>query len=570
MPWVSGDAPGALAEARLSLALAPPAEFELAPAKSAEVVRARLLSPTRIAIVDHSGDAGAPPLAPMDEDVGASWLVTATHVADALWAESRAHLLGEVSRVRKLLTIANRPPIDAIIALGVVPSLVSLLALDDSPAVQFEAAWALTNVASGSSEQARAVVGAIPALVRLLRDTPSDDVREQCAWTIGNLAGDGPELRDAALAAGALAPLLALLDDPAQPLTATRTAAWALSNIVRGKPRPRPAFVSAAIPTLERLARHADDKVVTDAAWALSYLTDGSNENIQEVLDAGAAPHLVALLGRTRHRSLGRDAGAMQAPALRAVGNLLTGDDVQTQAVLDCGLLPSLLALLGHAKQSVRKEACWAVSNVTAGTAEQKQAVVDAGFVERLVALLVADEWNVRKEACWAISNLTEGGDPAHVDAVVSAGALAPLAGLLTVGDAKIVNVALKAMENILMAGARRDGERDGEVSRALELRTLGAHECGGECPIAWVPFATGDEVARMPCGHEFRRDALGTWLKNHSTCPVCRHQLKVGSAMAEAIAEAGGLANIEALQQHSDSDIYVKARRLIEAFFST
>ena len=82
--------------------------------------------------------------------------------------------------------------------------------------------------------------------------------------------------------------------------------------------------------------------------------------------------------------------------------------------------------------------------------------------------------------------------------------------------------------------------------------------------------FATGDEVARMPCGHEFRRDALGTWLKNHSTCPVCRHQLKVGSAMAEAIAEAGGLANIEALQQHSDSDIYVKARRLIEAFFST
>ena len=79
-----------------------------------------------------------------------------------------------------------------------------------------------------------------------------------------------------------------------------------------------------------------------------------------------------------------------------------------------------------------------------------------------------------------------------------------------------------------------------------------------------------GDEVARMPCGHEFRRDALGTWLKNHSTCPVCRHQLKVGSAMAEAIAEAGGLANIEALQQHSDSDIYVKARRLIEAFFST
>ena len=208
--------------------------------------------------------------------------------------------------MRKLLTIANRPPIDAIIALGAVPSLVSLLALDDSRGAVRGGVGADQRRVGLVGAGAR-VVGAIPDLVRLLRDTPSDDVREQCAWTIGNLAGDGPELRDAALAAGALAPLLALLDDPAQPLTATRTAAWALSNIVRGKPRPRPAFVSAAIPTLERLARHADDKVVTDAAWALSYLTDGSNENIQEVLDAGAAPHLVALLGRTRHRSLGRE-----------------------------------------------------------------------------------------------------------------------------------------------------------------------------------------------------------------------------------------------------------------------
>ena len=89
-------------------------------------------------------------------------------------------------------------------------------------------------------------------------------------------------------------------------------------------------------------------------------------------------------------------------------------------------------------------------------------------------------------------------------------------------------------------------------------------------CAVCMCDAEAGDTLRRLPCGHEFRRDALGTWLKNHSTCPVCRHQLKVGSAMAEAIAEAGGLANIEALQQHSDSDIYVKARRLIEAFFST
>lgn len=54
--------------------------------------------------------------------------------------------------------------------------------------------------------------------------------------------------------------------------------------------------VKPALPAIMRLIHSNDEEVLTDACWALSYLSDGSNENIQDVIEAGVCPRLIELL----------------------------------------------------------------------------------------------------------------------------------------------------------------------------------------------------------------------------------------------------------------------------------
>ncbi|KAL7666336.1 Importin subunit alpha [[Candida] zeylanoides] len=385
--------------------------------------------------------------------------------------------LAATVKFRQILSREHNPPINLVIQSGVIPTLVSFMDASHSDILQLEAAWALTNIASGNSEQTRIVVesGAVPLFVELLY-SQSLEVKEQAIWALGNVAGDSSDFRDFVLSCGAMEPVLSLFNSTKMSLI--RTATWTLSNLCRGKsPQPDWSIVQEAIPTLAKLIYSMDSETLVDACWAISYLSDGTTEAIQAVVDARIPRRLVELLG---HEST-----LVQTPALRAIGNIVTGNDVQTQTVINAGVLPALSPLLNSPKETIRKEACWTISNITAGNTDQIQAVIDANLIPQIIRLLVSGDYKTKKEACWAISNASSGAltKPDQIRYLVSQGCIKPLCDLLSIADTKIIEVTLDALENILKMGELDKESKGSNVNEnSLYIEEAGGMEKISEC----------------------------------------------------------------------------------------
>ncbi|KAJ9559068.1 hypothetical protein OSB04_013682 [Centaurea solstitialis] len=164
-----------------------------------------------------------------------------------------------------------------------------------------------------------------------MREKSSLPVAEQCAWALGNVAGEGEELRHILISQGVLLPLAKMML-PNKGST-VRTAAWALSNLIKG-PDPKAATelvkIDGVVDSILRHMRKSDDELATEIAWVVVYLSALSTVATSVLVKTDLLQILVERLASSNSLQL-------LIPVLRSLGNLIAGDTYTTNVVLVVG-----------------------------------------------------------------------------------------------------------------------------------------------------------------------------------------------------------------------------------------
>ncbi|XBI25903.1 hypothetical protein VPH35_050735 [Triticum aestivum] len=257
--------------------------------------------------------------------------------------------------VRRVLSQSEVPPIQVAIKAGAVPLLVQYMSFGSSDEQLLEAAWCLTNIAAGEPEETKSVLPALPLLVAHLGEKSSTLVAEQCAWAIGNVAGEGADLRSTLIAQGALWPLARLMLSSKG--STARTAAWALSNLIKG-PDPKAAYelinIDGVLNAIIRNLEKADEELATEVAWVVVYLSALSEKAISLIVRSHVPQLLIGRLLASENLQL-------LIPVLRGLGNLVAGDEYMVDSILIVGnsitdqALSSLIKCLKSDNRVLRK-----------------------------------------------------------------------------------------------------------------------------------------------------------------------------------------------------------------------
>ena len=318
-----------------------------------------------------------------------------------------------IRRLRKVLSTESPPIKEVIETAGCLQSLVECLRDDRNTEMQFESAWALTNIASGSSEETEAVVmsGALTCFCNIIMEAKDYieqskmDLVDQSVWGIGNIVCDGPTHRDLVL--NSQPQLLSTLWElyKQQHLTDSfkDNIVWLTTEFFKGSPAPLIKRVVAGIPLL--IHNIMNCTALTDSLWALSHFTKGGSEQTEVVLQHSGIPEKLSDLVTMKVE--------IATPSLQIICNILTGDEYHINAILKTDILHNFKSFLTHSTDKsthIIKDCCLGISYVLSGSTQQVQQVIDIGLIPLIVNHIINNKPRGTEAIC-ALRNLLCFGD---------------------------------------------------------------------------------------------------------------------------------------------------------------
>lgn len=397
-------------------------------------------------------------------------------------ADADQHLRA-LTQLRQALATHTSPPVQEVIEAGGLEMLVEKLQTA-SRVMQLEAAWVLTNVSVGTSEQTEAVIkaGAPEAIFRLLGSPEiahSHELCNQCLWALANIAGDTDVAkRDHLLAAGVVSILGGLFSqmpdfpwDIAARHTLLRTFTWLMSSLCRGSPAPRLEEVDCMFDYFAQVILGTEDtQLLCQAMWGTCYLLEGAAEETDaskrgaRLLSAGRAagevptehPILAKIVHCMRQPSDRRS--PLPFPALRVIGALAsTSAPELTDAIISAGALKALRENLldSRAPPQVQRDSAWTLSNIAAGSLEQAVRLVQESSVWEALCenLEVGTAPQVRRECAWAMTNLLKRGSAVLSKLDAAQATKTAVRRLMNETDTSLQHALLDAIEAALRYG---------------------------------------------------------------------------------------------------------------------
>ena len=295
------------------------------------------------------------------------------------------------------------------------------------------------------------------------------------------VAAGGRAAADAAVAAGGIEAVAAVLRSSSTSLAAKESATWLICVLADGDAERQAAFTGAgAVPPLVRLlggalapASRGSATLAPLAAAALKLLASACDVARRQIAAEGGVPLLVRCLSPAGSDvcSLG-----LRCAAAQALGGVAAADPALAHAVAAAGAVQPLVRSLRSAKPEVASTAAEALWKLALAGPALRHAIMAAGAPVQLVRCLRSADADVLENAAAALANVAD-GYPAAAEATAAAGGVPLLLPLLCHASAAVQLAAVEALCNTCRYSTAMEPAVQAEVLPALVAF------CGSRCP---------------------------------------------------------------------------------------